>query len=181
MVLRLRCFSLRSINTNEQALSNYVNDSSETPLIKTRHIIVPVILQTLAKLRRPLPECWTLWLLQQHQVEYNQWSSVEWYNVLKHLATILWGQAGHTVHGAKCFSQLWKGLAPWSNERLSWFSNGFACTAGNYQSTWKTIVKAPILLLSCHHISYDVETDQLLQFLSGLFLWIIMLEDEVTY
>ena len=85
------------------------------------------------------------------------------------------GLWNHTVHWVKCFSQLWKGLALWSNDRLSWFSNGFACTAVNYQSTWKTVVKAPILLLSCHHISYDVETDQLLQFLPGLFLWIIML------
>jgi hypothetical protein len=90
---------------------------------------------------------------------------------------ILWN---HTVLWVKCFNQLWKGLAPWSNERLSWFSNGFACTAGNYQSTWKTVVKAPILLLSCHHISYDMETDQLLQFLPGIFLWIIMLAHKRT-
>ena len=43
------------------------------------------------------------------------------------------GLWNHTVHWVKCFSQLWKGLAPWSNEHLSWFSNGFACTAGNYK------------------------------------------------
>jgi hypothetical protein len=70
MVLRLHCFSLRLINTNEQALSNHVNDSSETSLIKTPHIIVPVILQILAKLRRPLLDGFTLWRLQLHQFQY---------------------------------------------------------------------------------------------------------------
>jgi hypothetical protein len=38
------------INTNEQALSNHIDDSFETPLIRTPPIIVPVILQIQANL-----------------------------------------------------------------------------------------------------------------------------------